>query len=120
MDSAAEPKRIELQARFAYNAFLSYKHDSDGLPAKELQRGLHKFAKPLFAVRSMRVFRDEEVLVAGGSLDESIERALMESEYLILMASPESASSPWVEKETDFWIRHKPLDKILIALTAGD
>src|SRR5262245_7873457 len=35
------------------------------------------------------------------------------------MASPEAAASPWVGKEIAYWLEHKSVETVLIALTDG-
>jgi hypothetical protein len=50
----------------------------------------------------------------------SVEKALSESEYFILMASPEAAASHWVRQEVDYWLKHAAADRILIVLTEGE
>ena len=50
----------------------------------------------------------------------AIEKALSESEYFLLLASPHSARSSWVQREIDWWIRNRPLDRLLILLTQGE
>ena len=50
----------------------------------------------------------------------SIEEALGRSRYLILLVSPQSAASPWVGKEVDYWLTHKSIDTFLMALTDGE
>ena len=57
---------------------------------------------------------------ATPSLWPSIEQALGNSRFLILLASPEAAASPWVNKEISFWLDHKSADTLLIALTDGE
>ncbi len=44
------------------DAFISYSHAADGKLAAALQQALHRFAKPLFKLRAIRVFRDETTL----------------------------------------------------------
>ncbi|HEV8083540.1 MAG TPA: TIR domain-containing protein [Chitinophagaceae bacterium] len=102
-----------------YNAFISYSHTADGKLAPALQTALEKFAKPWYKVRYLNVFRDEDSLTASPHLWSSIEAALSESEYLVYMASPASASSKWTIKEIEYWLENKPLEKLLIVLTDG-
>jgi TIR domain len=103
-----------------YDAFISYSHAVDGELAPALQQGLHKFAKPWNRRRAMNVFRDETGLVASPELWASIEEALEESEYFVLMASPTAASSEWVAKEVAAFLeRSGSAEKVLIALTEG-
>ena len=103
-----------------YNAFISYSHAADGKLAPALQSGLEKFAKPWYKIRNLNIFRDEASLTASPHLWSNIQKALDESEYLIYMASPVSASSYWVSKEIEYWIENKSIDKLLIVLTEGE
>lgn len=51
------------------------------------------------------VFIDELDLVGrDGSLSESLKGYLNESQYLILICSPSSAKSPYVNDEVDYFI----------------
>jgi WD40 repeat protein len=103
-----------------YKAFISYSHTVDGKLAPALQSGLHRFAKRWNQLRAIRVFRDEASLSADPRLWGSIAAALEDSENLILLASPDAARSPWVEREVDYWLSHKSVDHLLVALTGGD
>lgn len=107
-----------------YKAFISYSHATDGKLAPALQSALHRFAKPWWRLRSMRVFRDRTNLAANPHLWPSIERALSDSEYLLLFASPQSAASHWVAQEVTWWLTQsahsRPLDRLLILLTDGE
>jgi len=55
--------------------------------APALQAALHKFAKPWYKPRAMRVFRDQTNLALNPHLWSSIEEALNQSEHFILLAS---------------------------------
>ncbi|MDG1571545.1 TIR domain-containing protein [Robiginitalea sp. M366] len=103
-----------------YNAFISYSHGADGRLAPALQLALEKFAKPWYKVRNLEVFRDEANLSVTPKLWSNIQEALLESEYLIYMASPRAAQSKWVQKEVAFWLEHKSLDTLIIGLTEGE
>jgi len=103
-----------------YNAFISYSHAADGKMAPALQEGLEKFAKPWYKIRNLNIFRDEASLSASPHLWANIQKALDESEFLIYMASPVSASSIWVGREIEHWITNKSIDKLLIVLTDGE
>jgi WD40 repeat protein len=81
---------------------------------------LHGFAKPWYRLRAMRVFRDETGLAITPALWPSIEAALLDSEYFLLLASPEAASSEWVQREVACWLDCRPADHLLIALTHGE
>ena len=103
-----------------YNGFISYSHSADGKLTPALASALEKFAKPWYKLRNLNIFRDGGSLPATPKLEENIEVALSKSEYLIYLASPDSAESPWVEKEIQYWLDNKPLDKLIIVLTEGD
>lgn len=102
-----------------YDAFISYSHAKDKALASALQSVLQKIGKPWYARRSLRVFRDDASLAATPRLWPALEQALGESRFLILMASPEAAGSPWVAREVEFWLENKSVDTLLIALTAS-
>jgi len=102
-----------------YNAFISYSHAADGKMAPALQTALERFAKPWYKLRNLNIFRDESSLSATPHLWSNIQIALDNSEYLIYMASPESANSKWVNKEIEYWLTIRSLDTLLIVLTDG-
>jgi WD40 repeat protein len=104
----------------AYDAFISYSHAADGRLAPALQSGLQRLAKPWYRVRALRVFRDETGLSTNPDLWSSIVLALDDAEWFVLLASPESATSPWVDKEIAHWLEQKPIGRILPAVTAGE
>jgi WD40 repeat protein len=104
-----------------YDGFVSYSHAVDGRLAPALQAGLHRFARPLFRVRALRIFRDETSLSATPELWPSIVAALDRSRWLILLASPESAKSTWVNDEVAHWCAKEANKKrILVVVTKDD
>jgi WD40 repeat protein len=103
-----------------YSAFMSYSHATDARLAPALQRALHRFAKPWYRVRALRVFRDQTNLSASPGLWSSIEAALEQSQWLLLMASPEAARSKWVNREVSWWLSHRSAETILLILTDGE
>ncbi len=68
----------------------------------------------------MRVFRDESSLSANPHLWSSIVAAMARSEWFILLLSPESVQSEWVNREVQYWLDHKDPERILPVLTDGD
>jgi WD40 repeat protein len=104
----------------AYNAFISYSHAADGTLAPALQSALHRFAKPWYKLRALHIFRDQTNLAVNPALWSSIRDALDQSQFFILLASPEAAASPWVGKEAEYWIANNGLSHFLIVLTGGD
>ena len=100
---ASSPESGNGKSSADYDGFISYSHAVDGRLAPALQRGLHRFAKPWYRLRALRVFRDETSLSATPELWPSIVEALDGSRWLILLASPEAAESPWVNDEVAHW-----------------
>jgi len=104
----------------SYKAFVSYSHQSDERLAASLQSSLARFAKPWYRLRSMRVFQDKVSLSASPGLWTSIQQALSESEFLLLLACPASAESRWVQQELHWWIQNRSVDQVIICLTDGE
>src|SRR5581483_4987881 len=107
------------RAMALYDAFISYSHAKDKPIAAALQAAIQKLGKPWYRRRALRVFRDDTSLSATPQLWPAIETALAHSRYLILLASPEAAASPWVDKEVRHWLGAKSVDTLLIAVTEG-
>lgn len=103
-----------------YDAFISYSHAADGLLAPTIERSLQKFARTWNRRRALRVFRDNSGLGVSPGLWPSVSDALHESNYFILLASPDAAQSEWVNKEAQLWLDLDRADRILPVLTAGD
>jgi WD40 repeat protein len=103
-----------------FDAFLSYSHAADGRLAPALQTALQSIGKPWYRRRALRVFRDTTTLSASPELWPAIERALERSRHFILLVSPDSAASPWVDQEVGWWRAHRESATCLIALTAGE
>jgi hypothetical protein len=93
----------------AYDAFISYSHGRDKPIAAALQAVVQKLGKPRHRRRALRVFRDDTSLSATPHLWPSIEEALAQSRYFVLLASPEAAASKWS-------IRKSPTGSIIIRL----
>ncbi|MGW0753320.1 WD40 domain-containing protein [Streptomyces sp. NPDC002587] len=102
-----------------YDAFISYSHSWDRELTKAFQNRLQTFDRPWYRSRSLKLFRDETNLAASPHLWREIERGLTGSRWLVLMASPAAAASPWVRKEVRWWLTHRSADTILIAWTDG-
>jgi WD40 repeat protein len=85
-----------------------------------LESALKRFGKPWYKLWAARLFRDKSNLPVSHALWSVIEQALGESEYFLLMASPEAAGSEWVQKEVAYWKEKRSAATLLIALTGGD
>lgn len=93
-----------------YFAFISYQR-SDEKQAEWLRRKLEDYHLPAKLRKENKalpkairpIFRDSLEL-SGGFLAKEIETALGNSKYLIVVCSPKSAQSPWVNKEIETFI----------------
>ncbi|HWS79070.1 MAG TPA: TIR domain-containing protein [Thermomonas sp.] len=92
-----------------YRAFISYSH-ADARWAAWLHRSLEGYRLPSrlrgssgehgpLPDRLLPIFRDRDDLSSAGELGPQIEAALAESEALVVVCSPNSARSPYVEAE---------------------
>ena len=104
----------------SYDAFISYSHSADDRIAPALQRGLHRFAKPLWQRRAVHVFRDETNLTVDPDLFGKITDTLDQASHFILLASPAAAQSKWVAREVAHWLDHRDAERLLIVVTDGD
>ncbi|MEV4345187.1 TIR domain-containing protein [Actinoplanes sp. NPDC049596] len=104
----------------SFDGFISYSHSGDGRLAPAVQRGLHRLAKPWHRRRALWIFRDQTGLAVTPGLWSSIQTALDGSEHFVLLASPEAAQSPWVNREIEHWIATKSASRILPVVTDGE
>lgn len=94
--------------------------------AKRVHKGLEttripkKLRKELGRKRINRVFRDQEELPVGSDLGANIEAALLVSDYLIVICSPQTKESAWVMKEIDTFIEMHGREHILAVLVEGE
>ncbi|MEU2121952.1 TIR domain-containing protein [Nocardia niwae] len=106
--------------RHDYNAFISYSHDRDRMVATAVQQGLHRLARRWYRLRALRVFRDDTNLAANADLWATLELAIRQSEFFILLASPEAATSKGVGREVEFWKEIGGPENFLIVVAAGE
>ena len=110
-----------------YDAFISYRHsEPDMFVAKRVHKGLETFKVPRTVAKKYgkkkikRVFRDQEELPIGSDLGDNISKALEESEYLLVICSPRTPESYWVQKEIDTFIQLHDREHILAILIEGE
>lgn len=113
-----------------YKAFLSYSH-SDSEFATWLHRRLENWAVPRDLVgrqtpsgtvpRRLRpVFRDRDDFAGGASLKTATLSALEDSEFLVVLCSPHSANSLYVNEEVRLFKAMGRADRIIPVIIAGD
>src|SRR3954451_14489833 len=78
---------------FHYDAFISYSHAADGKLAPALQTALERYGVPWYRRSILRIFRDETNLSATPHAWPTIELNLDRARFLLLMASPNAATS---------------------------
>lgn len=110
-----------------YNAFISYRHAPQDIKvAAEIQRRLEQFKVPA-AIRKAtgmqkidRIFRDKEELPITSDLNTTIENALINSDYLIVICSHSTKESIWVQREIEFFLKTHSRKQILTVLVDGE
>ena len=108
-----------------YKAFISYRH----LPlqmsvAKKLHRRIEHFVIPCALRRNGEkklgyVFRDQDELPLSNDLAGNIRRALDNSEFLIVICTPETKESRWCMEEIDYFLAHHDREHVLAVLADG-
>lgn len=121
---ALQPYRSDLSS-VRYDAFVCYKHGPvDSAAALALQRALENYRAPKGVSGKRkpfgRVFLDEGELSSCADLGQQIREALKNSGWLIVICSPDTPSSPWVQEEIDTFLEYHDRSRILAVLTGGD
>ncbi len=112
---------------YAYSAFISYRHlPQDAAAAKAVQRAIETFHIPRDIQKKTgikklnRCFRDQDELPLADDLGSSIEKALRESECLIIICTPDLPKSKWCCREVEYFIELGRRDKIIPVLVSGE
>ena len=116
----------EERESYKYYAFISYSHKDQKI-ARKLQKSLESYhlpsalqkANPELPKKLTPVFLDESDLVSIGSLDESLKKNLDSSNYLIVICSPDSAKSKYVNAEVSYFIETGRRDHIIPLIIGG-
>jgi tetratricopeptide (TPR) repeat protein len=109
-----------------YKAFISYSH-ADGAHALWLQQALESYrtpkasrrARPDLPERLYPIFRDSDELASSTDLSESIQRAMDDSDALIVICSPAARASRWVNEEIRRFRAIGRGDRIFCLIVAG-
>jgi tetratricopeptide (TPR) repeat protein len=108
-----------------YRAFISYSHQ-DRKAAEWVHRALETYRAPrrLTTIggdapirRLTPIFRDRDELSASPDLGEVIRDALDHSDALIVLCSPASAASRWVDQELAYFLKDRGLDKVICVIS---
>ncbi|MCD8082428.1 MAG: TIR domain-containing protein [Clostridiales bacterium] len=124
--NALQPNQNNLELS-AYDAFVCYKHGPiDSEVARVLRKRLEHFRAPKSmgtgtGSRSFRhVFVDEGELSSCADFGEQIRTVLKNSEWLIVICSPDTPRSSWVRLEIDTFLEYHDRSRILAVLTGGE
>jgi tetratricopeptide (TPR) repeat protein len=113
-----------------YRAFLSYSH-ADARQARSLHRFIEGYSIPKRLVgketskgtipkRLRPVFKDRDELPSASDLGVKINEALELSDHLIVICSPDSAQSRWVNEEVLTYKRMGRASRILCIIVSGE
>lgn len=119
-----------MEVTFTNYAFISYSHQ-DRRYARWLQQKLEDYdvpsniwqsvrkeRKPLDSKHIRPIFRDSTDL-NGGILADTLRENLQASKYLIVLCSPQSATSEWVSREVEEFVSWGRLDHIIPFIIEG-
>lgn len=115
---------------FKYRAFISYSH-ADGAWGTWLHRSLETWRAPaqLAGVQAAAgaiprrlspIFLDREELASATDLSRTVNEALTESETLIVICSPRSAQSRWVNEEVLAFKRMRRGERVFCLVVDGE
>jgi hypothetical protein len=113
----------------SYWAFLSYSH-SDTKETEWLHKALENYKIPGYLIgtearngvvprRVFPVFRDRDELPTSSDLGENLHGALRNSRYLIVVCSPRSAKSVWVDAEVNYFKKIHGGSNVLCLIVDG-
>lgn len=108
-----------------YIAFISYRH----LPLdKEVATQVHRLIERYQIPKELRkngekhlglVFRDQDELPLSNDLTQDIYTALDHSQFLIVVCTPDTPKSLWVQREIQYFIQKHGRNRVLTVLAAG-
>lgn len=104
-----------------YNAFISYSHHDCRKIAPKIQGAIENIGKPWYWIgrKNLNLFRDDTDISANPELWKSIVNALSNSDYLILLASPSTVTSKWIQKEVEWWLSNKDINTLIMTVVKG-
>jgi tetratricopeptide (TPR) repeat protein len=115
---------------FRYRAFISYSHQDDSW-ADWLHKALETYHIPSQLIgrqtsvgaiprRLAPIFRDRDELASATDLSRKVNEALEQSANLIVICSPRSANSRWVNEEVLAFKRLGRSERIFCLIVAGE
>lgn len=113
---------------YKYKAFISYSHKDKNF-AKWLHRRIENYKIPkslrekyhhLPANLQRSIFRDEEELPTASELSDNLLYAMNNSELLLVVCSPASVKSKWVNSEIQYYKRIHGENSVLAIIKEGE
>ena len=107
---------------YQYDAFISYSHVNAEL-AEKLSKRIRRYRAPRqtkLKKRQLTVFRDVERLTSSSVLSEELRKNVEVSRNMVLLASPDSASSEYVDDEVGIFLQNNSTNSVIIALVDGE
>jgi len=113
-----------------YRAFISYSW-ADREWGEWAHRALETYRTPAALVgkagafgpvpaRLTPIFKDREEEAAGAGITASIEAAMAASDFMIVICSPTSARSKWVNHEVAWYKKHRDKRRVLALVVGGE
>ena len=103
-----------------YDAFISYSHAGDAdLAAIACNPPCSDSRAPGTRHRRCGFFATRPASPRTPHLWNSIVSALEQSEYLLLLSSPQAAASKWVNQEVAWFLKNRTPERVLIVITGG-
>ena len=118
------------KSAFKYKAFISYSHRDESW-GRWLHRSIEGYRVPKGVIgretiygpvpkRLFPVFRDREELPTASDLSEMIRDGLVNSSHLIVICSPNSAKSKWVNEEIKTFKKLGKQNRIVCLIVDGE
>ena len=109
----------------SYTAFISYRHKPlDAAVAEKLHRVIEGYRIPRAVAGDRKkiglVFRDKEELPVSGDLNRDICDALDHSENLIVVCTPDTPGSRWVQNEITYFLEKHDRSHLFAVLAGGE
>jgi hypothetical protein len=106
-----------------YDVFLSYSH-ADLVIAELLSKRMRRFKIPSARIghdhKKLEVFRDKERLSASSDLTYELTEHLNASKHLVLLISPSTKTSQYVNNEVTAWLKTRDVKSLIFILVEGE
>lgn len=120
VDAVDDRSRELANSDWEFDVYLAYSRVMHFNLAVAITAAIHDVGRRAAGRRPLRVFHDEENLILGKSIWETLHRGLDGSAYLLLLASRNAAASSWIDREVRRFLQMHMPNRVLIALVDGD